>query len=262
MTFEGAYPQVMATVLVTGGTGMLGSRLVPVLLGRGHEVRVLSRHRSQNRLPADARAVVGDVRTADGLSGAVADVDAIIHAATSPQRRAKATEVEGTGHMLEAAANAGVSNFVYVSIVGVDRHRFPYYRAKWAAEQLVEAAAGGWTIQRATQFHGLLDMFLGFRALPATRHMAFQPIDVDEVSGRLADLIDEGPSGRVADLGGPEVLTLRQLRDIRREITGRRTALVPAPAVGFLRDFDDGLQLAPDHRFGNVTWSDWLSRPT
>lgn len=100
----------MATVLVTGGTGMLGSGLVSVLLARGHEVRVLSRHRSQNRLSADARAVVGDVRTAAGFSEAVADADAIIHAATSPRRRAKATEVEGTGHMLEAAANAGVSN--------------------------------------------------------------------------------------------------------------------------------------------------------
>ena len=252
----------MATVLVTGGTGMLGSRLVPVLLARGHEVRVLSRHLTERRLPAGATAAVGNVRTAAGLDEAVADVDAIIHAATSPQRRAKATEVKGTAHMLEAAANAGVSNFIYVSIAGVDRHRFPYYRAKWEAEQLVEAATVGWTIQRATQFHGLLDKFLSLRAFPATRNMAFQPIDVDEVSRSLADRIDEGPSGRVADLGGPEVLTLRELRNIRREITGRGSALVPAPAVGFLRDFDDGHQLAPEHRFGTVTWPDWLSRPT
>jgi uncharacterized protein YbjT (DUF2867 family) len=250
----------MATVLVTGGTGMLGSRLVPVLLGRGHEVRVLSRHDAQRRLPADAQAVVGDVRTGAGLSDAVTDVDAIIHAATSPRRHARATEVEGTRHMLEAAAEAGVSNFVYVSIVGVDQHRFPYYRAKWEAEQLVEAAAGGWTIQRATQFHDLLDVLLGFRAFPATRHMAFQPIDVEEVGGHLADLIDRGPSGRVADLGGPEVLTVRQLRDIRREVRGRRTIVLPAPAVGFLRDFDDGLHLTPDHRSGVVTWADWLAR--
>jgi uncharacterized protein YbjT (DUF2867 family) len=252
----------MATVLVTGGTGMLGSRLVPLLLARGHDVRVLSRHRSQDRVSAGARAVVGDVRTAAGLNEAVVGVDAIIHAATNPRRRARATEVEGTGHMLEAATRAGVSNFVYVSIVGVDRHRFPYYRAKWAAEQLVEAIPGGWTIQRATQFHDLVDLFFGFRVFPATRHMAFQPIDVNEVSGRLADLVDKGPSGRVADLGGPEVLTVRQLRDTRREITGRRTTFVPVPSVGFLRDFDDGIQLAPDHRFGRITWSDWLSRPT
>lgn len=241
---------------------MLGSRLVPSLLARGHDVRVLSRHPTADRVPAGAEVVVGDVRTAAGLPGAVADVDVVVHAATSAQRRAQATEVEGTGHMLKAAADAGVANFVYVSIVGVDRHRFPYYRAKWAAEQLVEAAGRGWTIQRATQFHDLLDGFLGMRVFPATRHMAFQPIDVDEVSARLADLVDEGPVGRVADIGGPEVLTLPQLRDIRREITGRRTVLVPAPAVGFLRDFDTGVQLTPDHKFGRVTWTEWLSRPT
>ncbi|MDQ3304371.1 MAG: NAD(P)H-binding protein [Actinomycetota bacterium] len=252
----------MAKVLVTGGMGLLGSRLVPVLSARFHDVRVLSRHASPERVPSNVQAVVGDVRINEGLNEAVAGVDAVVHAATSPRRRATATEVEGTRHMLEAATRAGVPNFVYISIVGVGRHRFPYYQAKWAAEQLVEAAPGGWTIQRETQFHDLLDMFLGFPLFPSTHRMAFQPIDAGEVSERLAELIERGPSGRVTDLGGPEVLTVRQLCDARYDITSRRTRLLPVPRLGFLRDFDEGLQLAPDHKFGRITWSEWLSRRT
>lgn len=250
----------MATVLVTGGTGMLGARLVPVLLGRGHAVRVLSRSPAPARLPEGAQAVRGDVRTAEGLREAVAGVDAVIHAATNPARRARATEVDGTRHMLHAAQDAGVANFVYVSIVGVDNHRLPYYKAKWAAEQVVEACPGGWTIQRATQFHALIEMFFRQAVFPATRQMAFQPVDAGEVSARLAELVDQGPCGRAADFGGPEVLSVRELCRIREEVTGRRTRVVPVPRVAFFRDFDDGRHLAPDHKQGQVTWRDWLSR--
>jgi uncharacterized protein YbjT (DUF2867 family) len=199
--------------------------------------------------------VQGDVRTGEGLGGATADTDVVVHAATSARRRARATEVDGTRQMLAAATAAG-AHFIYVSIVGVDRIGFPYYRAKWAAEQLVEAA-DRWTIQRATQFHQLLDSFLAMRLFPATKHMAFQPVDPGEVSDRLVDLVDAGPSGRVEDFGGPEVVPLRQLNATRRAVTGRRAFILPAPPVGFLRGFDEGHHLCPDGGRGLITWESW-----
>src|SRR5437763_1960170 len=101
---------------------MLGSRLVPELVTRGHDVRVLSRAASPGRVPDGVRAVAGDVRTGAGLDGAFDGVDTVVHAATNPRRRAHATEVDGTRHVLEAATGAGVAHVLYVSIVGVDRH--------------------------------------------------------------------------------------------------------------------------------------------
>ena len=245
----------MARVLVTGGTGMLGRRLVPRLLQRGHEVRVLSRH--AGRASPGAEAVQGDVRSGDGLRVAVQDVDAVIHAASNPRRRVRETEVVGTRNVLDAIGGSG-AHLVYVSIVGVDRHRLPYYKAKWAAEQVVTSSSVPWTIQRATQFHDLLEQFLGFPIFVATPRLAFQVVDAGEVGERLVDLVEACPSGRAPDFGGPEVVPIRELADSRLRITGRRARLVPVPRIGPLRDFDDGRHLCPDHATGGVTWDEWL----
>lgn len=251
----------MTRVLVTGGTGLLGKGLIHELLRRGHEVRVLSRSAAPT-VRSGASAVQGDVRTGAGLTTAVEEIDAIVHAATSPFRRATSTEVDGTRNVRDAAVAAGTPHLLYVSIVGVDRVPVPYYKAKWAAEQVVEQTERGWTVQRITQFHDLIDRFLGLRVFPRTAHLSFQPIDVTDASRRLADLLDTGPQGRADDIGGPEVLTARELRDQRRAVTGRRTLLVPMPATGPLRELDAGHHLAPAAPYGTTTWKQWLSEQT
>jgi uncharacterized protein YbjT (DUF2867 family) len=139
---------------------------------------------------------------------------------------------------------------------------YGYYKAKYEAENRVASGGAPWTIQRATQFHELIDRFLGWRVFPVTPHLAFQPIDTGDVSARLADLVDAGPSGRAEDMGGPAVVPLRQLAATRRRITGARTLLVPALRLGPLKGFDAGLHLTPDHAVGHVTWEQWIrSRP-
>lgn len=254
----------MALVLVTGGTGTLGSALLPCLIGRGHQVRSFSRHGAP-ATDGPGRTIVtgveyarGDVRRGDGLDEAMAGVGTVIHAATSPVL-SRAVEVEGADKVAAAAAKAG-AHVIYVSIVGVDLMRFSYYRAKSDAETRVESAGARWTIQRATQFHELVDRFLGWRVFPLTENLSFQPVDTGDLSERLADLVDAGPSGRADDFGGPEVLSLRELAASRRRITGRRTLLVPVPAVGPLADFEKGRNLCPDHVEGKVTWEEWLTR--
>lgn len=249
----------MSRLLVAGGTGSLGRHLVPLLLERGHEARVLSRSASAKVAP-QVEVGRGDVLTGDNLAAAVEGVGTVIHAASNPRRHARETEVEGTGRILRAARDADVGHVIYVSIVGVDRHRFPYYKAKWEAEKVVESAGMPWTIQRATQFHDLLDYLLGRRVFVRTPHLAFQVVDPTEVSARLADLVEAGPSARAPDFGGPEVVPVARLRDERREIRGRSAALVPVPPVGFLADFDRGRHHCPGHREGRTTWSDWLRR--
>lgn len=245
----------MARVLVTGGTGMLGRRLVPLLVERGHEVRVFARRVAS--VADGAELMRGDVRTGQGLGPAVQDVDTVVHAATNPRRGVRKTEVLGTRNVLEAIERSG-AHLVYVSIVGVDRHRFPYYKAKWEAERVVESSGVPSTIQRATQFHDLVDMFLSYPLFIKTPHLAFQVVDAGDVAARLADLVETGPGGRAPDFGGPDVLGIRELAASRREITGKRARLLPVPRVGPIRDFDNGYHLCPDQRTGRLTWQEWL----
>jgi len=258
----------VARVLVTGGTGTLGTRLVPHLLGRGHTVRTLTRHGTltghrPSAGPSDAGGPEaplshwrGDVATGEGLAEAMGTMTTVVHAATSP-RMSRTVEVGGTANVVAAATEAG-AHLLSISIVGVDAIAFSYYRAKRDAEELVERGGAPWTILRATQFHDLLDRFLGWPLFPVTAHLRFQPVDADEVAARLADLVDAGPSGRAEDFGGPEVLALPALAETRRRIVGSAARLVPVPRVGLFRHFDEGRHLSPDHACGRVTWEAWL----
>ena len=234
---------------------MLGRHLVPELVARSHDVLTFSRHAPH--VDGAVESLTGDIRDRERVTAAFAGADVVLHAATNARRGARKVEVEGTRNVVKAAIATG-AHLVYVSIVGVDRHRFPYYKAKWQAERLIERSKCRWTIQRATQFHDLLEMFLGMPAFIRTPNLAFQVIDAGEVARRLVDLAEGAPKGRVADLGGPEVVPIQTLAAVRHDATGRRSRLVRVPRVGFLRDFDDGTHLCPDHRDGQITWEHWL----
>lgn len=247
----------MAAVVVTGGTGTLGRALVPLLCTAGHEVRVLSRQAAP-AVPPGVDTARGDIRTGEGIPAAVAAADVVIHAASNPRRHVRETEVEGARYVAAAARKAG-AHVIYVSIVGVDRHRYPYYRAKRAAELVVEESGAPWSVLRATQFHDLIDYFLARALFIRTPHLRFQPVEVAEVAQELAAMVIRPPVGRAPDFGGPEVLTIQELAETRRLATGARTRLVRVPAMGFLADFDAGRHLTPEHRVGTRTWGEWLA---
>ncbi|MBS1848595.1 MAG: NAD(P)H-binding protein [Actinobacteria bacterium] len=247
----------MSTVLVTGGAGNLGRHVSRVLARRGHRVRVLV-HESDRVVPG-VEVVRGDVVEGTGIAEAVEGVDAIVHTATRSGRSARRTEVGGTETMLRAAERVA-AHFVYVSKVGVENHRLTYCSAKWEAEQRIEAIGTRWTIQRVTEFHDLIEQVLGSPVFFTVPGLVFQPIDVGEVAIRLADLVERGPSGRVPDLGGPELLGIRDLEYRRWEITGERSRLLRLPRIGALADFADGFHLCPENRGGTITWEDWLRR--
>jgi uncharacterized protein YbjT (DUF2867 family) len=254
----------VALVLVTGGTGQLGREVVPRLVSGGHDVRILSRQDRPPR-PDGVEAVRGDVLTGDGLDRAVSRVDVVVHCATSPFRRTRRTEVDGTRHLTAAAASSRRPHLLYVSIVGVDRHPLPYYKAKRAAERVIEAAALPHTILRATQFHSLLDGLLTRLArlpvLPAPRGLRFQPVDAGEVAARVVALVGKGPSGRVADMGGPEVRSFDDLARAWLRVRGRSRRIVVLPIAGrAARAFKQGVNLCPDHADGIITWEDWLTQ--
>jgi uncharacterized protein YbjT (DUF2867 family) len=250
----------MAEVLVTGGTGTLGRSLVPRLVAAGHGVRTLSRH-ATGAGDGGVRCLRGDVLTGAGVGVAVDGCDVVVHAASNPRRKVRETELAGAANVAGAARQTG-AHLIYVSIVGVERHRYAYYRAKYAAEQVIAASGARWTTLRATQFFDLIDMFLGKGVFIRTRDLRFQPVAVDEVAARLVELVGAAPQGLAAEFGGPQVLSIGELADIRHQVTGARTSLIPLPRLGFLADFDAGRHLAPEHRDGRETWADWLSSRT
>ncbi len=246
-------------ILVTGGTGSLGRRVVDRLRGPGYEVRTLSRS------ARGAGVVPGDLRTGMGLAQALKGVDILIHCASS-LRKAYKTDVEGTGRLLEAARRAGVSHVVFVSIVGVDRNPYlPYYRAKLEAERIVERSPVPWTILRATQFHEfVLKQIRLLDRIPimmTPRGFLLQPIDIGEVADRLVELSLSEPAGRVPDIGGPEVKTLPDLARSYLKATGRRRRMLEIPVPGkAARALREGAHLAPDRAYGEVRWEEFLSQ--
>jgi uncharacterized protein YbjT (DUF2867 family) len=244
-------------ILVTGGTGTLGRRVVDRLRAAGRAVRVLSR----SGRPGTVR---GDLSTGENLEAAIRGIDTIIHCASNPVKLRR-TDVAGTELLLQEAARAGVSHVVFISIVGVDRNPyFPYYRAKLDAERVVERSPVPWTILRATQFHDLVLMALHLLdrlpvVMPIPRGFRLQPMDVGEAAGRLDELSLAGPAGRVPDVGGPEVLTSTELARAYLEASGRSKRLVGVPLPGkAARAVRGGAQLCPDKRYGTVRWEEFL----
>jgi len=246
-------------ILVTGGMGSLGRRVVVRLQGPGYEVRTLSRS------ARGAGVVRGDLLTGEGLARALKGVDVLIHCASSP-RKSRQTDVEGTGRLLEAASQAGVSHVVFVSIVGVDLNPYlPYYRAKLDAERIVERSPVPWTILRATQFHEfVLKQIRLLERIPimmAPRGFLLQPMDIGEVADRLVELALSEPAGRVPDIGGPEVRTFPDLARSYLKATGHRRRVVEVPVPGkAARALREGAQLAPDRAYGEIRWEEFLSR--
>ncbi len=244
-------------VLVTGGTGVLGRRVVERLGSEGIRARAFSR----SGKPGTIR---GDLLTGEGLESAVQGVDTIIHCASSPFRRARQVDVEGTGRLLEVAAEAGVSHLAYISIVGIDHAAsYPYYRIKLDTERVVEAAPVPHTILRATQFYDLVLMAMRFLdRLPlmlVRRGFLGQPIDAGEVAGRLVELALSGPAGRAPDIGGPEVRTLADAARAYLQAKGSRRRIFEFAVPGkTARAFREGALVCPDRVYGKIRWEDFL----
>jgi uncharacterized protein YbjT (DUF2867 family) len=141
----------------------------------------------------------------------------------------------------------------------------PYYRRKLEVEALIASSGIPWTVLRATQFHGfLIDMFFKpqkiypFLMVPRG---TVQPIAVEDVAERLAELAMGEPQGRVDDLGGPEVLTFDDAARAYLSAVGRTPRTVRVPVLGKLaRSIADGSLTCPDHVHPGQTFREFLDR--
>ncbi|MGW0822751.1 SDR family oxidoreductase [Streptomyces sp. NPDC002845] len=242
----------MTTILVTGGTGTLGRLVTERLRGDGHDVRVLSRH---------TRPYAVDLREGgSGLDAAVASVETVVHCATTP----RGGDERAAANLIGAARRAGVRHLLYISIVGVDRVPFGYYKSKLAVERQIEESGLGWTILRTTQFHDLVVQVLQALSKPPVlllpAGVSDQPVSVAEVADRLAELAVGAPAGRVEDMGGPGIRTFPELARAYLAATGKRRPLINVPLAGkAYRAFRSGGHLAPERAVGKGTFEEYLA---
>ena len=255
-----------STILVTGGTGTLGRHVVGRLRDAGRDIRVLSRHGHPSG--DGIEYVTGDLLEDDGIEPAVAGAATIVHCAGA----AKGDD-EATRNLVRAASRAGAQHLVYISVVGadripvvsgVDRTMFGYFASKLAAEQVVADSGLPWTTLRAAQFHDLFltvaERMTRLPAIPVPAGFDFQPVDADEVAGRLVELALGPPAGLVPDMGGPRVYRMADLLRGYLRARGRHRITVPVPLPGkAARAFRAGANLAPDRAVGRRTWEDFLA---
>lgn len=260
----------MTTVLVAGGTGEAGRAAVAELLGRGHDVRVLSRH-GGTPVPG-SHPVAADLVSGSGLADALAGVDVVVDTTDGKSRRARPVLTTGAANLLAAAEAVGVARTVLLSIVNVDRGPLAYYRAKAEQERRYRAARLDTRIVRATQFHSFVPMLCAPAArvglLPAFTHTAFQPIDVRDVARALADASDAPALADITDgvaqapevVGGPEILPMQDIVRQWKSAAGVRGVVAPIRIPGGLgRFWRAGENLVPEHRDGAITFAQWLA---
>lgn len=255
----------MATVLVTGGTGVLGSEVAAALLARAATVRIASRRPRPTTDHGTYSWATVDFRTGAGLADAVAGIDAVVHCASATRPGSRSVADEDMTRFLVGALPPQ-THLVHISIVGIEAIPLGYYRHKLAAEAVIQESGLPWTILRTTQFHSLVLGFVrGVAAVPGVMPVPagvrFQPIAPAEVGAALAELAGGAPAGRVPDLGGPEVREFADLARAYLAATRHRRRIVEVRlGGGLMRALRDGANLVPENPGGHETFEEYLQR--
>ncbi|HUZ89083.1 MAG TPA: NAD(P)-binding oxidoreductase [Candidatus Acidoferrales bacterium] len=256
-------------ILVTGGTGGLGHRMLPRLRAAGRDVRVLSR--SHHDSADGIEYVSGDLTKGEGVAAAVEGAEIVLHCAGTGRIKDDTAQAR---NLVRAAQRAGVAHILNISVVGadripvktvMDRSMFAYFAAQRAVEVVIEESGLPWTNLRAAQFHDgfILAMVRGMSSLPVVpmpSGFRFQPIDADEVAARLADLTLGPPACQVPDIAGPKVYEAEYLLRSYLAVVGKHRWIVKIPVGGgAAAAIRAGANLAPDHAVGHRTWEEFLA---
>jgi uncharacterized protein YbjT (DUF2867 family) len=244
-------------IVVIGGSGLIGTKLVNKLRESGHEVVAASPSSGVNTI------------TGEGLAEALAGAQVVVDVANSPSWEDKAVleffETSGR-NLLAAEAAAGVKHHVALSVVGTERLlQSGYFRAKMAQENLIKASKVPYTIVRATQFFE----FVGGIAQSATDGQTvrlppalMQPIVSDDVAAAVADVAINAPVNGMIEIAGPE--QIRQDELVRRFLSAKQDSRqvvtdVHARYYGIELN-DQSLTPGDNPRVAPTRFEDWLSR--
>lgn len=256
-------------LLLTGATGSVGSRLLPLLLERGVDVRCLVREpRKLGERRVDVQIALGDLGEMSDpylVRQALRGVDTVVHLAATirdqPPHRIEELNGLATVRLLRAAERSGVGRFVFFSALNAAAaQRTRFFRAKWLAEQAVASSALATTVfapsivyDRSDPWVTLLRRFSFLPAMPVSGNgrAGFQPIWADDAARCVVEALVRGDRPRY-ELAGPETLTYDEMSDLVSRIAGRPRPLVhlPLPLVR------SGL-IALRSLFGEAVFATW-----
>src|SRR6476660_2335784 len=242
-------------IVVIGGSGLIGKKVVTNLRQHGHEVVAASPSSGVNTV------------TGEGLAQALAGAQVVVDVANAPSWEDNAVlaffETSGP-NLLAAEVIAGVGHHVALSVVGTDRLLASgYFRAKMAQENLIKASPIPYTIVRATQFFE----FVGGIAQSATEGQTIrlppalmQPIASDDVAAVMADVALAKPLNGTVDLAGPEPIRQDDLVRQFLSATGDPRTVITAPKALYYGVAVDDRSLTPgdNPRLGPTRFADWL----
>ena len=244
-------------IVVIGGTGLIGSKTVAILLKSGHEVVAASPKNGINAI------------TGEGLKEAMTGAQVVVDLANSPSFENKAVLefFETSGRNLAAAeAAAGVRHHVALSIVGADRTPDNgYFRAKVAQEKLIEASGIPYTIVRATQFMEFLGTIAASSVVGNTIRLSpglFQPIAADDVAAMIADVALAAPRNGIVDIAGPEPGPFNEIIAHYLKAVGDPREVVRDPEARYWGGRVEERSLVPlgEARLGRIALDEWLRR--
>jgi uncharacterized protein YbjT (DUF2867 family) len=243
-------------IVVIGGTGLIGSKTVPILRQRGHEV-----------VAASPKSGINSI-TGAGLKEAMAGAQVVIDLANSPSFDDKAVLefFETSGRNLRAAeAAAGIRHHVALSIVGIDRSDNGYFRAKLAQEKLIEASGIPYTIIRSTQFLEFLGAIADSSADGNAVRLPpglFQPIAADDVAAAVADVALAPPRSGIVEIAGPERAPFDDVVARYLKAVGDPRKVVRDPEARYWGGRVEERSLVPlgEARLGRIGLEEWLRR--
>jgi uncharacterized protein YbjT (DUF2867 family) len=242
-------------IVVIGGTGLIGSKTVPILRQGGHEVVAASPDTGVNSI------------TGDGLEEAMAGTQVVIDLANSPSFEDKAVLefFTASGRNLHAAeAAAGVGHHVALSIAGVDRAPDNgYFRAKVAQEKLIETSGIPYTIIRSTQFLEFLRAIADSSTEGSVVRLSpglFQPIAADDVAAIVADVALAAPRNGIVEIAGPERAPFNEMVARYLKAVGDPREVVCDPEALYWGGRVEERSLVPlgEARLGRIGLDEWL----
>jgi uncharacterized protein YbjT (DUF2867 family) len=242
-------------IVVLGGTGLIGSRVVRILQGKGHDILATS-------------GSTVNLLTGSGLSEALKGAQVVIDVTNSPSFEDSAVFnffTTSARNLFPVEALAGVKHHVALSIVGADRMmNLGYMRAKVAQEMAIQASDIPYTIVRATQFFEFIGSLADGGTEGGITHLSdvlMQPMAADDIATAVAKIALDVPTNGYINLAGPEQ---RSLDELARELFKARNdprQVITDPSLGYFGGQVPENALVPDADalFGTVRFGDWLA---